>query len=105
LYSALFNLIGNAIKYRSVKKPEILIQIDQSALETKIKISDNGIGIDLVKHGDDLFKPYKRFATEIEGKGLGLFLVKSHVEALHGTITVESNIGVGTSFIITFPAN
>jgi len=105
LYSALFNLIGNAIKYRSAKKPEILIQIDQSALETKIKISDNGIGIDLVKHGDDLFKPYKRFATEIEGKGLGLFLVKSHVEALRGTITVESNIGVGTSFIITFAAN
>ena len=105
LYSALFNLVGNAIKYRSAKKPEILIQIDQSAFETNIRISDNGIGIDMQKHGDDLFKPYKRFATEIEGKGLGLFLVKSHVEALHGTIDVESNIGVGTTFIITFPAN
>ena len=104
LYSALFNLVGNAIKYRSARKPEILIQIDQSALETKIRISDNGIGIDLIKHGEDLFKPYKRFATEIEGKGLGLFLVKSHVEALHGTINIESQVGVGTTFIITFPA-
>jgi len=102
LYSVLFNLIGNAIKYKSQKRPEINISIDQSPQATTIKVSDNGIGIDLKKHGEDLFKPYKRFSKHLEGKGLGLFLVKSHVEALGGTITVESEPGKGTTFTIIF---
>ena len=103
LYSVLFNLIGNAIKYRSVKTPEIEITIEQNNLNTTIKIVDNGIGIDMEKYKDDLFKPYKRFTSEVEGKGLGLFLVKSHVEALHGTITLQSKLGTGTTFVIIFP--
>ncbi len=102
LYSVLFNLIGNAIKYRSEKDPDIKVTIDQSAESTTIKISDNGIGIDLEKHGNDLFKPYKRFSKHLEGKGLGLFLVKSHVEALNGTISIESKPGKGTTFTIVF---
>ena len=103
LYSVLFNLVGNAIKYRSEKIPEISITIDQDDAETIIKITDNGIGIDLERYKDDLFKPYKRFASEVEGKGLGLFLVKSHVEALQGTIYLESKLGAGSTFIINFP--
>jgi len=102
LYSVLFNLIGNAIKYKSQKRPEITVSIDQSEYATTIKVSDNGIGIDLKKHGNDLFKPYKRFSKHLEGKGLGLFLVKSHVEALNGTISVESEPGKGTTFTIVF---
>ena len=104
LYSVLFNLIGNAIKYKSEKQPEIKVTIDQSAESTIIKISDNGMGIDLEKHGNDLFKPYKRFSKHLEGKGLGLFLVKSHVEALNGTIAIESTPGKGTTFTIVFAA-
>jgi signal transduction histidine kinase len=68
-----------------------------------ITVADNGIGIDLDKHGQDIFKPYKRFNTTIDGKGLGLFLVKSHVEALNGRITIESKPGEGTLFKIAFP--
>jgi signal transduction histidine kinase len=68
-----------------------------------IKFIDNGCGIDLERHGDELFKPYKRFHIHIEGKGLGLFLVKSHVEALGGEISVVSKPGTGTTFTICLP--
>lgn len=105
LYSILLNLVSNAIKYRSNESPQIKIEIDQTAQFTIITISDNGIGIDLIKHAGDLFKPYKRFNTELEGKGLGLFLVKSHVEALSGTISIESEPGRGTTFTIVFPTH
>ncbi|MDF2432996.1 MAG: hypothetical protein JWP44_2627 [Mucilaginibacter sp.] len=103
LYSVFYNLISNAVKYRSEKVPEIKISIDKKPDSLVIKISDNGLGIDLVKYKEDVFKPYKRFNSAIEGKGLGLFLVKSHVEALNGTIGIESKPGKGTQFNIILP--
>ncbi|MDB5112245.1 MAG: hypothetical protein JWR67_3359 [Mucilaginibacter sp.] len=105
LYSVLLNLISNSIKYRSACKPVIKITLAMEDESVIMKISDNGIGIDLFKHGNDLFKPYKRFNTTIEGKGLGLFLVKNHVEVLNGTIAIESEVGKGSTFIITLPNN
>jgi signal transduction histidine kinase len=97
-------LVSNSIKYRSEKKPEINISIQQADDSLNIKIADNGIGIDLNKYADDIFKPYKRFNTLVDGKGLGLFLVKSHVEALNGKISIDSELGVGSVFTITLPA-
>ena len=105
IYSIFFNLISNAIKYRSAKAPLIKIDIVHDAAAVAIKVSDNGIGIDLNRHGHELFKPYKRFHSHLEGKGLGLFLVKSHVEALGGQITVVSEQGEGTTFNIWLPQN
>ncbi|MDB5018285.1 MAG: hypothetical protein JWQ84_3117 [Mucilaginibacter sp.] len=105
LYSVFYNLVSNAIKYRSEQPPEIKISIQNQPDSLKIYLSDNGLGIDLCKHKDDIFKPYKRFNSDIEGKGLGLFLVKSHVEALNGLIAIESEPGKGTRFIITLPLN
>jgi signal transduction histidine kinase len=58
--------------------------------------------MDLGKVGDRLFGLYQRFHAEAEGKGLGLHLVKTQVEALGGSITVESRLGVGTTFRIYF---
>lgn len=103
LYSVFFNLIGNAIKYRGERQLEINISIEQTFNSTTIKVADNGAGIDLNRYGGELFKPYKRFNTTPEGKGLGLFLVKSHVEALNGSIEVNSELGLGTTFTIVFP--
>lgn len=104
LYSIFYNLISNAIKYRSEAAPEIVINTHGSAGLINITVADNGIGIDTKKHADELFKPYRRFNTGAEGKGLGLFLVKSHIEALKGDIHIESTPGGGTTFIITLPA-
>jgi PAS domain S-box-containing protein len=101
IYSIFFNLISNAIKYRSERDPFIDIQLSQDEERVFIKFTDNGCGIDLERHGEDLFKPYKRFHTHIEGKGLGLFLVKSHIEALGGEISLISTVGKGTTFSIS----
>jgi PAS domain S-box-containing protein len=100
IHSIFYNLISNALKYRSERAPEIQVSIQKEAHRTIIKLTDNGIGIDMVKHGEELFKPYKRFDFSQEGKGLGLFLVKSHVTALHGEISVNSTIGEGTEFTV-----
>jgi signal transduction histidine kinase len=101
--SILYNLVSNAIKYRDVeRKPIISIKSYQQGQHKVIEIADNGIGIDLEKYGDDLFGMYKRFHTHVDGKGLGLFLVKSQVEILGGKIEVNSKTGGGTTFKLFF---
>jgi signal transduction histidine kinase len=101
--SILYNLVSNAIKYRDMERtPIIAIKSYQQGQHKVIEISDNGIGINLEKYGDDLFGMYKRFHTHVDGKGLGLFLVKSQVEILGGKIEVNSKIGIGTNFKLFF---
>ncbi|MFZ6012923.1 MAG: ATP-binding protein, partial [Bacteroidota bacterium] len=102
--SIFYNLISNAIKYRSPERaPVISIQSMHEDNTYVIRFSDNGIGIDLQKYGDKIFGLYKRFNLEIEGKGLGLYLVKSHVQAMHGQIKIESIPNRGTTFNIILP--
>lgn len=105
-HSILYNLVSNAIKYRSPeRKPSITISARAMNDQVKLTVSDNGIGIDLENFGDKLFGLYKRFHTHTEGKGLGLFLVKLQVEALDGKIGVESILNQGTRFKLEFPVS
>jgi PAS domain S-box-containing protein len=99
--SIFFNLVSNALKYRSPKRKP-LIKISTNIVERYVIISfsDNGLGIDLKKHGDKVFGLYKRFHFHTGGKGLGLHLVKTQVEALGGKIEVKSTEDKGTTFII-----
>ena len=102
-YSILFNLISNSIKYR---RPGVhpVIEI-RSAIKdghVELTIRDNGLGIDLAKRGAQVFGLYKRFHSHVEGKGMGLFMVKTQVEVLGGKITVESEVNKGTIFHIVF---
>ena len=100
--SILYNLLSNAIKYKSpLRQLELSIIIKKENDKFKIKISDNGIGIDLVQNGKDIFGLYKRFNVEQEGKGLGLYMVKKQIEAINGEIKIESEINKGTTFLIT----
>ncbi len=104
LYSIIFNLISNALKYKSAERVlKVKVSAVQSKTEITFSVSDNGIGMDLNKHKNQLFKRYKRFHLSKEGKGIGLYLVKTQVEALGGTIEVESTLGLGTSFIVKLP--
>ncbi|UEG54679.1 PAS domain-containing protein [Mucilaginibacter daejeonensis] len=103
LHSIFYNLISNGIKYRSRQTPYIKIDHYQTNEHTVIYVADNGKGIDLNKHGHEMFKPYKRFDFKVEGKGLGLFLVKSHIEALGGHLTVKSELQKGSTFYVKIP--
>ena len=102
--SILYNLISNAIKYRSPDRP-IVIHVSSFAKEGQLNlvVKDNGLGLDLSKLKDKVFSMYQRFHDHVEGKGIGLFLVKTQVEALNGTIKIESEVNKGTTFYVVIP--
>lgn len=103
MHSIFYNLILNAIKYsRPDTDPVITIFTRKNANNMEIFFKDNGKGID-ARNMKDLFGLYKRFDTSVEGKGMGLFMVKMQVESIGGTIDVESELGKGTTFRVTFP--
>jgi signal transduction histidine kinase len=102
--SILFNLIGNAIKYRAPdRRSEILIASRKEDNFFVLEVTDNGLGIDLKNHKQNLFRLYKRFHYHTEGKGLGLYLVKLQAEILGGNINVESEINRYTTFTVRIP--
>lgn len=97
------NLLSNAIKYRSPdRKPVIHFETQVQGGAVVLRVSDNGLGIDLTRFGDKLFGLHKTFHDHKEAKGVGLFLIKTQVEALGGSITAESEVGKGTTFYIRF---
>jgi PAS domain S-box-containing protein len=102
LHSIFFNLLSNSIKYRADSRP-LQVQIEAVASSEQnivVTFADNGSGFDLQKAGTDVFKLYKRFHSQHAGRGMGLYLVKTHVEAMGGHISVSSHEGVGTRFTI-----
>lgn len=104
IYSIFLNLISNSIKYQKAGVAPV-INIDASSYDKKLLLvfKDNGLGIDLATKGEDLFGLYKRFHSHVEGKGLGLFMVKSQIETMQGKIEVKSKLGEGTEFRIELP--
>lgn len=101
--SILLNLMTNSLKYKDeVRKLKIEISSKVKENKTIITFKDNGIGIDLERNKDKIFGLYQRFHDYADSKGLGLYLVKSQVESMGGTISVESEVDKGTSFKITF---
>lgn len=103
LESILINLLTNAIKYKDDSRP---LKIDVTTFVVDgyihLQFSDNGIGFDYEMQKEKVFKLYQRFHLHKEGKGLGLFLIKSQLDALGGDIDVESKINVGSTFTIKF---
>ncbi len=69
-----------------------------------ISFKDNGRGIGLARNKDQVFGLYKRFHSNVDGKGMGLFMVKSQVEVLGGKISLQSALDKGTEFLIEFVA-
>lgn len=106
--NVLFNLLDNALKYmRDDTEPRLSIATrDLSGKRLEIQIADNGIGI----KKDDLKRIFEKFYRvptgnlhNVKGFGLGLAYVKKMITAFHGQITVESEPGVGSTFIIVLP--
>lgn len=104
MYSIFQNLVINSIKYKR-RGVDPQIKISSAIVDKSIHLcfKDNGKGIDLAKNAPHLFGLYKRFDTSVEGKGMGLFIVKLQTESLGGTINVNSEVNKGTEFILEFP--
>lgn len=101
MQSVFLNLISNAIRYsHSDRKPEITIDFYTEKDKKVLQISDNGIGIDLNKNRDKIFGMYKTFSTNSDSKGIGLFITKNQIDAMGGSIYVESEPNIGTTFKI-----
>ncbi|REL39179.1 PAS domain S-box protein [Rhodohalobacter sp. SW132] len=98
--SILMNLINNAIKYRRPDQDPVVKINSRTADDGNVVISveDNGLGIDLNKHGDYLFSLYKTFHGNRDARGVGLYITKNQVDAMEGKIEVKSTIGKGTKF-------
>ncbi|MFT5145754.1 MAG: PAS domain S-box-containing protein [Polaribacter sp.] len=101
LESILLNLLSNAIRYRAPNR------ITQIHFRTEIKnneiiliVTDNGLGIDLKKYGHKLFGLNNTFHRHADSKGVGLFMTKTQIEAVGGSVTVESEVDKGSTFKI-----
>lgn len=101
LENFLINLMTNAIKYKHPdRNPVISMKTSIEDGYTLLTFKDNGIGIDLERYGDRLFGLYQRFHSHVEGKGLGLYLVREQIRAHDGNLKVDSIVGKGTTFKI-----
>ncbi|WP_343588490.1 PAS domain-containing protein [Flavobacterium sp.] len=102
--SVLLNFTTNAIKYAHPDRDPVItfdFAIEPEGFKS-LTITDNGLGIDLKVYGDLMFGMYKTFHKHEEARGIGLYITRNQIEAMKGTVEVESEVGVGTSFKIIF---
>lgn len=103
LESIIINLLSNSLRYSSPKRtPKIQVTTSIKEGKTQLVVADNGLGIDLKKHGNKLFGLNKVFHRHKDSKGVGLYIVKNQVTSLKGTISCMSEVDKGSTFTITF---
>ena len=102
---ALSNLVHNAIKYSS-ENTIVKVEVKQDDAMTTFEIIDSGIGIP-ERDQKNIFQRYFRAenALTTQGTGIGLNIVKTHIEKLGGSITFETQENVGSTFVLTIPNN
>jgi PAS domain S-box-containing protein len=98
------NLIGNAIKYRGGRQPEVHVDAELQDGQWVFSVSDNGIGIDPEYH-DRIFEAFQRLhsSSKYPGSGIGLAVCRQIVQQHGGRIWVESTPGEGSTFRFTIP--
>jgi PAS domain S-box-containing protein len=103
LDSIMLNLLTNALKYRSLDRvAEISIKTERENDHVRLSVSDNGLGIDLEKHGHKLFGLNKTFHRHSDAKGVGLYITKTQIDSMGGTISATSKVNQGTVFTVNF---
>ena len=101
LESILLNLLSNAIRYRAPNRiAQIHFRTEIKNNEIILIATDNGLGIDLKKYGHKLFGLNNTFHRHPNSKGVGLFMTRTQIEAVGGSVTVESEVDRGTTFKI-----
>lgn len=97
--SILLNLFTNSLKYSSPERSLIIkISATRKGPYIKVDFCDNGLGIDLKRHGDKIFGMYKTFHRHEDAKGIGLFITKNQIESMNGKIEVDSEVDKGATF-------
>jgi signal transduction histidine kinase len=95
------NLLTNALKYKHPdREPVINCYSYMDGSNVYLVFEDNGIGIDLKRYGNQLFGMYRTFHQNKDAKGIGLFITRNQVEALGGSIEVDSTVNIGTKFTV-----
>ncbi len=95
------NFLSNSIKYRHPDRiPKVILNSFIEGKYTAISIKDNGIGIDLNKHGDKLFGMNQTFHGNPDAQGIGLYITRYQIETMGGDVKVESEAGEGTTFTV-----
>lgn len=103
LRSIFYNLLSNAIKYRALDRPpEIALRCYRLEGATVLEVQDNGLGLTPAQQAK-LFTMFQRLHSHVEGSGIGLYMVKKMVENAGGTITVQSQPGIGSTFSVVLP--
>lgn len=103
LESVLLNLLTNALKYASPDRAAVIVlDAEKRKDEIVFSIADNGLGIDLLRFGAKIFGLSQTFHGNADARGLGLFIVRSQIEAMGGSIEVQSTPGLGTTFYVHF---
>ncbi len=97
------NLIQNGLKYNKSTIPIVTVEIVKQQNTIQFKIIDNGLGID-DSFKDELFFPFKRFHTDIDGTGLGLTISKRAAQKMNGNLICAESNHAGTTFILEIPA-
>ncbi|MBO0358565.1 PAS domain-containing protein [Hymenobacter sp. BT186] len=101
--SVLFNLLSNALKYRTPDRPpQVHVRSHCSDTHLLLEVADNGLGLS-EKQQSQLFIMFRRLHTHVEGSGVGLYLIKRMIENAGGSITVQSQLGVGSTFTVSLP--
>jgi signal transduction histidine kinase len=103
LRSVIYNLLSNAIKYCAPDRPsQVRVRAEQLPHAVVLTVQDNGLGMSEVQQRQ-LFGLFQRLHTHVEGTGVGLYISKRLIENAGGTITVQSQPNVGTTFTVTLP--
>lgn len=103
LESIFLNLCTNSIKY-AVPNRKLHIEVTSTMTTDYIKVifKDNGRGINMKKYGSQIFGMHKTFHKNKDANGVGLYITKNQIEAMGGSISLTSEVSIGTSFILEF---
>lgn len=103
LRSIVYNLLSNALKYREPSRPPVVhLRAHCVGEQVELAVQDNGLGLDADQQSK-LFRLFKRLHTHVEGSGVGLYTIRQIVENAGGTITVQSEPGLGATFTVSLP--
>ena len=96
------NLLENSIKYSSKISPFVIVRVFSDKDLVIIEVEDNGMGIGL-EHQPKIFEMFYRATKNATGTGLGLYILKRSVDQLNGTVSLQSDLGKGSTFIVKLP--